>query len=344
MSYALIGLGANLHDRAAALREAISRLVALPEIRFVAASSFHQTAAVGGPANQHAFLNAALLVETSLHPVRIADELLACERTLGRRRDKRWGPRAIDLDLLLFDDRVVDLPQLTVPHPRMSFRRFVLEPACEVAATMLHPTSGWSLSRLMDHLGSGPDYIALSGGDESERTCIARQAAARAQARVISFMQPPGAADPPATAEARSLEWVKEAARRLARQQWPGDIRPAISDFWFDEPVVAAASAGATNGVRRVWSTHRPGLIQPKLVVWLDSEPLATNTIAEAMMDGEDMASWLARQPPRRAAFYRHVLANDIGPTLRLEAGDANRCADEIAAAIMAMQPTAAQP
>src|SRR5687768_13619605 len=133
MSIALIGLGANLADRGTARCEATERISARRSIRLSAASGLIETAAIGGPSGQPPFLNGALIIETDLSPRALLDELLACETALGRQRGERWGPRTADLDLLLYDSRVIDAPDLVVPHPRMAFRRFVLAPACEIA-------------------------------------------------------------------------------------------------------------------------------------------------------------------------------------------------------------------
>lgn len=131
--HAYIGLGGNLGDREAMLREAVAALDAEPGIEVVAVSSFRETEPVGDP-RQRAFLNAACAVETDLGPRALLERLLAVERRLGRVRDpaRRFGPRTIDLDLLLYGDEIADEPGLTVPHPRLAERRFALEPLAEL--------------------------------------------------------------------------------------------------------------------------------------------------------------------------------------------------------------------
>ena len=94
---------------------------------------------IGGPAGQEPFLNAAALLETSLPPAELLARLQRIELHLGRTRETRWAARTLDLDLLLYDNLVLNTPYLTLPHPRMAFRRFVLEPAAEVAPEMAHP-------------------------------------------------------------------------------------------------------------------------------------------------------------------------------------------------------------
>ena len=124
-----IGLGSNLGDRARHLAEAIAALT--EHGTYVRGSALYETAPVGGP-EQGPYLNAVVLLETSLGPRRLLDVCLAIERDHGRERRERWGPRTLDLDILLYDDRVVDEAGLTVPHPHLTERRFVLEPLLEV--------------------------------------------------------------------------------------------------------------------------------------------------------------------------------------------------------------------
>ena len=128
-----MGLGANLGEREQTLRRAVELLDAEPGIEVVAVSSFRETEPVGY-LDQPMFLNGACAVETELRPRELLERLLAVERELGRERraGPRWGPRTIDLDLLLYGDVTVDEAGLTVPHPRLTERSFVLEPLLEL--------------------------------------------------------------------------------------------------------------------------------------------------------------------------------------------------------------------
>ena len=133
-----IGLGSNLGDREAALRGALELL----GDDVVAVSSFRETDPIGY-LDQPRFLNAAAAVETALEPRAVLDRLLEVERELGRTRDgPRFGPRTIDLDLLLYGDRVIDEPGLVVPHPRLAERRFALEPLAELDPDLVVPGLG----------------------------------------------------------------------------------------------------------------------------------------------------------------------------------------------------------
>jgi 2-amino-4-hydroxy-6-hydroxymethyldihydropteridine diphosphokinase len=133
MTRAYVGLGSNLGDREAALRSAIELLGREPGVAVRAVSTFRETDPVG-VTEQPSFLNAVAELETAVPPRELLDRLLAIERELGRERtaERRWGPRAIDLDLLLYGDDVIDEQGLRVPHARLAERRFVLEPLEEL--------------------------------------------------------------------------------------------------------------------------------------------------------------------------------------------------------------------
>lgn len=141
-----IGLGSNLGDRAAHLNQAVEELRDLGEV--VATSSIYETAPVGGP-DQGPYLNAVVILESAAAPRRVLDRLRSIEMAHGRERRERWGPRTLDLDLLLYGAEVIDEPGLTVPHPRMTERRFVLEPLIEAWPDVALP-DGRTASALID--------------------------------------------------------------------------------------------------------------------------------------------------------------------------------------------------
>jgi 2-amino-4-hydroxy-6-hydroxymethyldihydropteridine diphosphokinase len=149
MTRAYVGLGSNLGDREASLREAVGLLGANPEIEIVAVSRFRETEPVG-LADQPRFLNGAVAIDTELAAPDLLDRLLATERELGRERGEgpRWGPRTIDLDLLLYGDETFERPGLTVPHPRLHERRFALEPLADLDPALIVPGRG-SVSTLL---------------------------------------------------------------------------------------------------------------------------------------------------------------------------------------------------
>ena len=135
MNQAWIGLGANLGDATATVREAIAALGTVPGCSLLGASMLYSTPAWGNE-DQPSFINAVAAVETSLQPLPLLHTLLALEQRFGRVRDPavHWGPRALDLDLLLYDQQMLELPQLRVPHPYLHERAFVLVPMAELAA------------------------------------------------------------------------------------------------------------------------------------------------------------------------------------------------------------------
>ena len=149
MTRAFVGLGSNLGDREATIREAASRLDA------VRLSTIRETEPWGNP-DQPSFLNAVAELDTALTPIELLGRMLAVELSLGRMRDgTKWGPRTIDLDLLLYGDRQVDQDGLTVPHPHLHERLFVLEPLAELDPALEVPGKG-PVSALLARLQSTP--------------------------------------------------------------------------------------------------------------------------------------------------------------------------------------------
>ncbi len=142
-----IALGSNLGDSRAILEEAISILAATPGITLLARSSWYQTLAVGPP--QPDYINGCALVQVTLPPQVLLETLLAIESQKGRIRTERWGARSLDLDLLLYDDLILDTPTLTIPHPRMRERAFVLVPLVEIAPNWIDPVTGKAIAELV---------------------------------------------------------------------------------------------------------------------------------------------------------------------------------------------------
>lgn len=134
-----IALGANTGDRSAHLRRGLALLE--PELRVAAVSPLYESAPVG-VTDQPDFLNAVLRAETALEPLALLDKLKAVETTVGRRPGPRWGPRPLDLDILAYDDLVMETERLTIPHPRIGERGFVLKPLLDLVPNLVLP--GWS--------------------------------------------------------------------------------------------------------------------------------------------------------------------------------------------------------
>ncbi len=138
MTRAAIGIGGSLGDRAGVVRAAIAALGELPQTRLLAASTLHETAPVGGVARNR-FINACAVLETELPPRELLAALQKLETQFGREPAPRWADRTLDLDLLLYDDLVLNDPLCTVPHPELHRRAFVLAPLAEIAPDWLHP-------------------------------------------------------------------------------------------------------------------------------------------------------------------------------------------------------------
>ena len=342
MARCLIGLGANLGDRQATLSRAVAELASTPATVLMRQSRWYETAPVGGPVGQAAYLNSALTLETSLNPQDVLARLRQIEQNLGRQRKVRWDARLLDLDLLLYEQLEIDTPALTVPHPRMAFRRFVLQPAAEVAAEMVHPTTGWSVGRLLAHLDESAPYVAITGFSGTGKTSLAEAVVREFGGR---FLSDPAAdkvpwADDDVQAE---IELLSRRAGVLARKGWPVNVAWTVSGFWFDQSIAWAAAWLDGPGQATVvgaWQALRCEVTAPRLLVVLDAPPdlgsLGTSSHDDC---GGVQENWDAARYGRwRAALDEQTRRPDQGPVLHLAADDGSAARAEVLAAVAAMR------
>lgn len=348
MPHALIALGSNLGDRQAIFAEAESRLARLPSTRVLARSRSYETAPVGGPPGQRPFLNAALLLETALAPQALLESLQQVEADSGRRRDQRWGPRSLDLDLLLYDQLVVNTSTFVLPHPRMTWRRFVLEPAAEIAPNMVHPTIGWTIGRLLEHLNGAAPYVAITGPKCAGKTWLANELACQSGISLLPYLAPSSATRPPPPNSSghdssMGLQSLEEWARRLAADlpHWSEPGRVWVSDFWFDQAMAVARTELPDDQVetfRQRWQLLRPGIVRPKLIVLLDPpldcllERIRRRARPEEMRLGSEALERLRRE------IRKEAMQPDRGPCLHATDSDRRPILDEVTAAIRAME------
>jgi 2-amino-4-hydroxy-6-hydroxymethyldihydropteridine diphosphokinase len=270
----LIGLGSNLGQRAQNLERAIELLAATRGVSDFRPSSWHRTRPIGGPLGQSEFLNGTARLQTTLSPRELLVVLQSIEHRLGRTPTRRWDARPLDLDLLLYGEQCLrdDSPPvpLEIPHPRMAFRRFVLEPAAEVAAEMIHPKIGWTIGQLLDHLRTAPPYIAIAAVDQSFATRLANAAARELKAEHRSQPRPalpaPGENSPDAIRQ-RAIEYLRQVQAGL----------PAAEAWTIDQVVIAHGYAplellqrASPTEIRLLMDAVRGELRHPKLLVVRD--------------------------------------------------------------------------
>jgi 2-amino-4-hydroxy-6-hydroxymethyldihydropteridine diphosphokinase len=260
MAKCLLGLGSNVGDCAGTLAAAVTAIDALPDVQLRQKSEWRATRPIGMAAGENEFLNGVVLVDTTIPPPILLKELQQIEDRFGRQRDGRWAARTLDIDMLLYDREVMETALVTLPHPRMTFRRFVLVPAAEEAPKMIHPIIGWSVERLLLHLDMASDLVAIvCPGDDSRRSL--------ADALVKEF----------------SAQLTAEPQLGAAGQHWPAEWTAwlAVAHRAMDEQ-----SAAPRTGLPYAAASF------PKLTILVDPEPTTSRAILSKW-------SPLVRQPGR---------------------------------------------
>ena len=348
MPSCLIGLGSNLGDRRTTLDRAVTQVAQHPQITVVQKSCWHETSPIGGPIGQSAFFNGAIVVETSLAPQAVLDVLRRIETDLGRERNQRWGPRKVDLDLLLYDQLVTKTPSLVLPHPRMAWRRFVLEPAAEVAGQMVHPTTGWTVSRLLNHLDTTLPYVPITGSIGAGKTHLARRLGQRLGAVLVAEpldleLLDTFYANPASNAWVTELEFLYQRARLLAADasEFADATQTTISDFWFDQSLAFARvwlPPERLQPYRIEWQRRRMEVVRPRLTVLLDAP--GDVLVRRVRRRGRRCERRLTagRLEEIRQAILDQVGQRDQGPILQLAVDDSDRVFEEVLSAIEAMQ------
>ena len=321
MPTCLIGFGANLNDRRQTLEAAASRLAQGAAVRVTGRSRWCATAPIGGPSGQGEYLNGVIRAETALEPEALLLLLQRIEDEAGRRRERRWDARTLDLDLLLYDQLEIVTPRLIVPHPRMEFRRFVLEPASEVAAEMVHPTTGWTIQRLFDHLQTAPCYVAVTGAPAAGKTALARRLAESVPARLIVDAtdgprvepvsnEPPGQLSPLAV----ELQRLERRTHMLAAAARPKSGETLISDFWLEQSAAYAAKRLANDDLAALEAAVQRAqsrVLSPKLLIVL---------IAGASERQREVHQILARRARAAERCPRLLVRSDSPPAAYEEA------------------------
>ncbi len=316
MATSLIAFGANLGNRTDSLDRTVHRLSEHPLVEVTARSRPHQTKPVGGPPGQDDFLNAALLINTTLSPRQLLKLLQDVETELGRERVERWSQRTIDLDLLLYDSLILNEDNLQVPHSHMSFRRFVLEPAAEIAAALVHPQNGCTIQQLLEHLESAANYVALVGPPGSGKTNVASRVTKRLAGQLL--LTP---AAPDVTTNENEMKLIEQRSAILARFDTTAPSDFAVSDFWLPQSVAYLAHHHDKETTRPLPTSVQQSLseaVQPKLRILIDV----------ALADPEGVQRHLREM----------ALQPQQGPLLHLTTADPEVLLQEVEAAVQSMR------
>jgi 2-amino-4-hydroxy-6-hydroxymethyldihydropteridine diphosphokinase len=254
----------------------------MPGVTLVSVSRYRDTRPIGGPSGQGVFLNGACLLETDLAPHDVLAMLSAVENTLHRERVERWGPRTVDLDLLLYDDVVLTTESLTLPHPRMATRRFVLEPCVEISPDLVHPLAACTLERLLESISSPHPHVAVIGVPGAAAPEVAAAIAHATLARLVPA--PPEytragllvSRQEAAGGEGPWHQAVEACAKPLLAKRWPRDQHGTVVDYWLQTVRLAAEESLVGEALGKFQSFFRrlaSDTVQPEVAILLIAPP-----------------------------------------------------------------------
>lgn len=257
----------------------------MPGFTLLGVSRFRETVPIGGPSGQGAFLNGACLLETDLPPRDVLSMLNAVENTLHRQRDERWGARTVDLDLLLYDDLVLDTAELTVPHPRMSTRRFVLEPCVEIAADVLHPLAACTLDEMLVSISSLQPHVAVVGVSGSGAEQVAAAVGESTVGCLVTAPRPLPEAGAPVEEWCGTLNsWMTA----LSHADCDDDAHGLVADFWLEAIRVAAVDsldAEAFAGFEQHFARQSAIAPRPHAILLLVASPESLGRAGSRLQD-----------------------------------------------------------
>jgi 2-amino-4-hydroxy-6-hydroxymethyldihydropteridine diphosphokinase len=285
---AYIGLGNNLGQRRRIIEEALDLLGKEPQIEVLRVSDLKETSPLGGMA-QPSYLNGVAEIRTALTAEELLATLKATEDSLGRERRERWGPRTIDLDLLLYGHENIRLPGLIVPHPQMHLRSFVLDGLCQLNPTLVHPLLGESVCELAGRLGGAdfaltsdaPRLVSIAGLIGVGKTTLAERLAAILTAEILREPYDTNPFLPRVYAGQKELGLASQLYFLVHRsEQLNPDVlssqRVSLSDYVFDQELIYARRCLETDQwqvYRSIFPRFAEKVATPALVIYLQDSP-----------------------------------------------------------------------
>jgi len=281
---AYIGLGSNLGRRHTSIQTALEMLSKTPGVELVAVSDLVESPPLG-QSGQNNYINAVAKVRTTANPVELHKRLQAIEDSMGRVRRRKWEPRIIDLDLLLFGDEIIDLPDLTVPHPQMHLRSFVLRGLCQLDSRLIHPLLQESVEELAARLGGEnfaldadrPQLVSIAGIIGVGKTTLAKKLAAWLDCKAILEAYDKNPFLPQVYQGRRELALDSQLYFLNSRldqlnHQAIGPSELAISDYIFDKELIYAKrllNSQQLDLYKNIYDRLSDKVLQPVLVLYL---------------------------------------------------------------------------